>query len=169
MAITVKIEGGKELQRAIGNASDRALIELLRALTIEANGVMRESKREVPVDMGILRSSGFVQRPKRKGRGASITMGYGGAAQGYAVYLHEGTGPAVGRPRFFPPVEPFRDWARRVLGDESLGFVIARSVGMKGLKPRKFLENPLKLRSRGMARRMARRVRRDVERGGRRR
>lgn len=163
MAITVKIEGGKELRRAIGNATDRAVVELLRALTIEANGVMRESKREVPVDQGILRSSGFVERPKRKGRGASITMGYGGAAKDFAVFQHEGTGPAVGRPAFMPPVEPFRQWAKRVLGDESLGFVIARSVGQKGLKPRKYLERPLRRRSRGMGRRIARRMRKGLE------
>lgn len=163
MAITVKIEGGKQLARAIGNATDRAMAELLRALTVEANAVMRDSKREVPVDMGPLLSSGFVERPKLKGRGASITMGYGGAAKDYALFIHEGTGPAVGRPAFMPPVQPFKEWAKRVLGDESLGFVIARSVGQKGLKPRKYLERPLRRRSRGMGRRIARRMRKGLE------
>lgn len=165
MPFSVRIEGGKELAKSFARAQDRALAELVRALQVEAEGVMRDSKREVPVDMGILRSSGFVNRPKVRGQGVSITMGYGGAAKDYAVYIHEGIGPAVGRPAFMPPVAPFREWAKRVLGDESLGFVIARSVGQKGLKPRKYLERPLRKRSRGMGRRIARRVRKGLERG----
>lgn len=74
-------------------------------------------------------------------------------------YLHEGTGPAVGRPPFFPPVKPIAEWAGRVLGDASLGFVIARSIGQKGLKPRKYLEKPFRRRVRGMGRRLATHVR----------
>ena len=80
-------------------------------------------------------------------------------------FIHEGTGPAVGRPPFMPPVAPFKEWARRVLGDESLGFVIARSVGRKGLAPRKFLETPLKARAGNMAARMAARIRRSLSGG----
>lgn len=164
MAIKVEIEGGKELAKAFKQAEKRAMAALTQALVLEAEGVMRASKREVPVDMGILRSSGFVNRPKVRGRGVEITLGYGGAAKDYALYIHEGIGPAVGRPAFMPPVAPFREWARRVLGDESLGFVIARSVGMKGLKPRKYLERPLRRKARGMGRRIARRIRKGVER-----
>lgn len=163
MPITVKITGGKELAKAFAQAEKRTITELVIALRLEAEGVMRASKREVPVDLGILRSSGFVKRPKVRGRGVSVTMGYGGAAKDYAVFIHEGTGPAVGRPAFMPPVAPFKEWAKRVLGDESLGFVIARSVGQKGLKPRKFLEKPLRAKSRGMGRRIARRVKRELE------
>lgn len=77
-------------------------------------------------------------------------------------FIHEGTGPAVGRPPFMPPVAPFKEWARRVLGDESLGFVIARAVGRRGLAPRKFLEIPLKARASTMAGRMAARIRRAL-------
>ena len=64
-----------------------------------------------------------------------------------------------------PPVAPFKEWAKRVLGDESLGFVIARSVGRKGLAPRKFLEIPLKARAANMASRMAARIRRSLNGG----
>ncbi len=165
--ITVKITGGKELAKAFKQAEKRALAELVIALRLEAEGVMRASKREVPVGVsGFLRSSGFVKRPKVRGRGVSVTMGYGGAAKDYALFIHEGTGPRVGRPAFMPPVAPFKEWAKRVLGDESLGFVIARSVGQKGLKPRKFLEKPLRRKSRGMGRRIARRVKKGLEKRG---
>ena len=74
-------------------------------------------------------------------------------------YLHEGTGPAVGQMPFMPPVAPFKEWAKRVLGDESLGFVIARAVGARGLAPRKFLEKPFKARAATMVPRLARRIR----------
>jgi hypothetical protein len=160
-----KLQGVKELKKAFKQARQRAEASLALGLFLEAESIMRASKREVPVDEGILRASGFVKRPTiRRGR-IQVVLGYGGAAKAYALFIHEGTGPAVGRSTFSPPVEVFRDWARRVLGDESLGFVIARSVGQKGLKPRKFLERPLRRKLTGMGRRLAIRVRKDVERG----
>lgn len=162
MTINVKIEGREQVKRELRAAGKRGIKGLLRGLKIEAEGVMRLSKREVDVDEGVLRASGFVKRPVRTRAGAAVTLGYGGAAQAYAVYLHEGTGPAVGRPKFFPPVAPFREWAKRVLGDETLGFVIARSVGQKGLKPRKYLEKPLKRRARGMGGRLAKHIRKEI-------
>lgn len=166
MPITVEIEGGKELRRELKRAGAAAMEELMSAMRVEAELIMRDSKRLVPVDEGILHGSGFVRDPRqlKGGNAAEITLGYGGAAKGYAVYMHEGTGPAVGRPAFFPPIEPFREWAGRVLGDEDLGFLVARAVGRRGLKPRKFLEIPFKKRARGMGRRLAKRVRRSIER-----
>lgn len=162
MTITVKIEGREELKRAIRRAGKDALRGLAKGLVKEAEAVMRLSKPEVPVNEGVLRASGFVRRPMPDGRGMSITMGYGGAAKSYALYVHEGTGPAVGRPAFFPPVKPFQEWAKRVLGDESLGFVIARAVGRKGLKPTKYLERPLRQRARGMGQRLAKAMRKEI-------
>lgn len=164
-SLRFELEGIDELKKAFKRARRRAEASLMLAMFLEAEGVMRASKREVPVDEGILRSSGFVKRPTiRRGR-IQVVLGYGGAAKAYALYLHEGTGPAVGRPKFFPPVDVMKDWARRVLGNESLGFVIARSIGRKGLKPRKYLERPLRRKLVGMGRRVATRVRKDVERG----
>lgn len=50
---------------------------------------MTESKRRVPVDTGTLRASGFVMEPERSGRNISVTLAYGGPAEGYAVVVHE--------------------------------------------------------------------------------
>ncbi len=166
--LRVEFKGIKELKKAFDQARQRAEASLAVAIFLEAEGVMRASKREVPVDQGILRSSGFVKKPTNRLGKIQVVFGYGGAAKAYALFLHEGTGPAVGRSSFMPPVDVFKDWARRVLGDESLGFVVARAVGQRGLKPRKFLEAPLRRKLRGMGTRIARRVRRDVERGGKR-
>lgn len=165
--ISLQIEGGEKLKAALGDVRIRWVPEALAAaLFQEAEAVMAESKREVPVDMGTLRNSGFVDEPTIMHGEVEVTMGYGGSASAYALWVHEGIGPAVGRPAFMPPVAPFTEWARRVLGKPELGFVIARAVGRRGLRPRKFLENPLMRRSSTMAARLAQRVRAGVERGG---
>lgn len=60
-----------------------------RALYQEAQIEMTESKRRVPVDTDTLRASGFVADPVRKGRNISVTLSYGGAAETYAIIVHE--------------------------------------------------------------------------------
>ena len=171
MITGIELKGTPELARALAGVKANAHLAIGAALYQEAEAIMADSKRLVPVDQGILRNSGFVNPPETYvnettsgGSGIMVEMGYGGAAP-YGLWLHEGTGPAVGRPAFFPPVAPFREWAKRVLGDESLGFVIARAVGRRGLTPRKFLETPFKARAATMLPRLARRVRGMVERG----
>lgn len=168
MNLSVKLQGNEKLKGALGTLGDRAAESLASALYVEAELVMTDSKRLVDVDQGTLKSSAFV-KPPQINRNAldwsiEVEMGYGGAASGYAIFLHEGTGPNVGQPPFMPPVEPFKEWARRVLGDESLGFVIARAVGARGLGPRKFLERPLMQKAATMGERIAARLRRDLER-----
>lgn len=165
MSMDFDLAGTRELAAALRAAGPRVYDVLGKAGYREAEGIMGDSKAEVPVDMGTLRASGFVRPPKREGTDVVIEMGYGGAASGYATYIHEGTGPAVGRPPFMPPVAPFKDWARRVLGDESAGYAVARAVGQRGLAPRKFLENPLKARLDSMGSRLAGRIRRMLGRG----
>jgi hypothetical protein len=55
-----------------------------------ASKIMADSAREVPVETGTLRASGFVQKPVSDGGGWSVTMGYGGLAKAYALIQHEG-------------------------------------------------------------------------------
>lgn len=69
-------------KRMIGSVIERHLFQ-------EGEGVMAQSKELVPVDKGVLRSSGHVQLPKRIGNQVVVTMGYGGPAAGYAVKVHE--------------------------------------------------------------------------------
>ena len=163
--VRVKLEGVEKVRKALADAGRRGPQLLGRALFLEGEAIMARSKPLVPVFEGALRASGFVKLPVIRGRSVSVTLGYGGAASRYAVFIHEGVGPAVGRPAFNPPASAFVEWTRRVLGDESLAFVVARSVGQKGFKGSKFLERPLRERSRGMATRIAARMRRDLERG----
>ena len=54
---------------------------------------MTAAKRRTPVGHGtgggILRASGHVQEPVRNGRNISCTLAFGGAAEKYAVAVHE--------------------------------------------------------------------------------
>lgn len=161
----IRITGAKEIVRALEVAGDRGRRLAAAALYQEAERVMSDSKQEVAVGVdGVLRASGFVRLPTDDGRKIEVEMGYGGAAAGYALYVHEGTGPAVGRPKYFPPVEALKPWVRKKLGVseselDSVAFLVARKVGQKGTKPTKYLEKPLRKRAVGMGRRIADKIR----------
>ncbi len=132
------------------------ILMLGRALYREAERIMADSKQHhVPVDLGTLKGSGHVQLPVVSGTRVVVTMGYGGAASGYAVYLHEGTGPVVGRPPFMPPVDAIRKWAKRKGIPEEAAFAIARAIGQRGQRPLKYLETPANNARRGMDKRLA--------------
>lgn len=62
---------------------------LKQGLHEEAQIIMRNSQRIVPVDSGTLRRSGQVNEPIEEGSRISVTLGYGGAASAYALIQHE--------------------------------------------------------------------------------
>jgi len=68
---------------------DRALKALAGGVAMEGERIMTKSKRVVPVDLGTLRASGFVERPKTVRDTVTVTLGYGGAAKAYALVQHE--------------------------------------------------------------------------------
>lgn len=59
------------------------------AASQQLEAVMTTSKQLVPVDTGVLRSSGTVTQPRRTEEGVTIEIGYGGAAAPYATFVHE--------------------------------------------------------------------------------
>jgi len=74
-----------KLNRILGKFPD----EVARALFQEASIEMTEAKRRTPWDTGVLKASGYVQEPVRQGKKISVTLGFGGAAEGYALIVHE--------------------------------------------------------------------------------
>lgn len=155
MKLKIDIDGIERMTSAMNALGTKGPLAMGAALWKEGERIMAKSKELVPVDMGTLRASGHVTLPTITPTGASVTLGYGGAASDYAVYVHEGTGPAVGRPAFMPPVSIIQEWAQRHGIDPSLGFVIARAIGQRGLEPKKFLEKPLLEAATDMADRIA--------------
>jgi hypothetical protein len=87
------IAGSLSFMRGVGAVRDRLRLvaqqfpdRVGRALKIEAEIEMTESKRRCPVDTGRLRASGHVADPERHGRNISVELSYG---TDYAVYVHE--------------------------------------------------------------------------------
>lgn len=91
MALTIKAKlvGSKALTKELQRRARGAPKALARALFAEAEQIMGKSKRIVPVDKGSLRASGHVQLPQVSGTKVTVTLGYGGAAAPYAVFVHE--------------------------------------------------------------------------------
>ncbi len=98
-----------------------------KVLFLSMQKMMELAKRRVPVDTGRLRSS------------INLTPVYPGATKytladgvDYGVHVEYGTLP------HFPPVKALADWSKRVLGDEKLGFIIARKIAREGTQATPF-------------------------------
>lgn len=89
LKIKARLRGSRALRRELKRRGKAAPKRLGRALFLEAEQIMAKSKRIVPVDKGPLRASGHVQLPVIRGRKVSVTLGYGGAAAPYALFVHE--------------------------------------------------------------------------------
>ncbi len=90
MAMEVEIQGADVLAQRLKELGVTGLRIAAQALHAEAEMIMSESKsRYVPVDTGVLRASGYVMQPAVDRDGAEVRMGYGGAAEAYALEQHE--------------------------------------------------------------------------------
>lgn len=90
MNISMKLEGTERLERLLKKMSDLGQTRALKeALYAEANTVLNESKKIVPVDLGNLKRSGEVERAVTSGTSVEVSITYGGAASEYALIVHE--------------------------------------------------------------------------------
>ncbi len=128
----VQLEGMESLLRRIKKADEKAVRQMEGALFTEADRIMTKAKRRTPVDLGTLRSSGFVDEPTRKRNRVTVRMGFGGAASAYALAVHEHPS------RYSPPT-----WS------DNVNF----SPGHTGPK---YLETPVREAQKGLGRRVAR-------------
>lgn len=83
------VKGLAEITRNLGLFGAGAKRAMAKALYVEAERIMAESAPLVPVDFGVLKASGHVQPPEMSGERVSVTMGYGGPAEAYALVQHE--------------------------------------------------------------------------------
>lgn len=81
--------GMDRLQAALKASPAIALAAVGGSLYREGQRIMADSEREVPVDLGALKNSGTVFEPVVDAMSVSVTLGYGGAAEAYAVIQHE--------------------------------------------------------------------------------
>jgi hypothetical protein len=85
----VKVTGGWEMYANLRALAARAPKALERAVYRFAEIEITEMKRLVPVDTGTLRASGYVEKPRRTGNTITVELGFGGAAEDYAIPVHE--------------------------------------------------------------------------------
>lgn len=121
--IKLEITGIASAKRKLRALRKEVLDAMAKSLYQSAEDpIMRESKRETPVDTGTLRSSGHVEQPevRRRAGTVEVMMGYGGPAGngehvGYAVYVHENLTAhhPVGKARYL--VDPFNRNAHVVM------------------------------------------------------
>ena len=88
MAKTMII-GADALQKTLRALANAAPGIAAGALYREAERIMTAAKRLTPVLTGALRASGQIATPTETARGASVTLGLGNSAIGYAVHVHE--------------------------------------------------------------------------------
>jgi hypothetical protein len=89
MSVSFRVTGTKEMRGELHRIAARAPRAIERAVYRFAQVEMTESKKRVPVRYGILKNSGHVEKPKNIGGRISVELGYGGAAEAYAIYVHE--------------------------------------------------------------------------------
>lgn len=83
------VQGLGELEQIASGIGDIATQAIAIELYQEGEEIMAASKPLVPVDLGTLRDSGTVLPPEIRGGSVSVTLGYGGAAESYALEQHE--------------------------------------------------------------------------------
>ena len=99
MGVTAKLLGLAKFKANALLATNRYRRAVGGAVYREASRVMASSIREVPVDTGRLRATGFVSAPDTTTRDVSVQLGYG---TDYALPVHERTevSHAVGKAKF---------------------------------------------------------------------
>lgn len=89
--ISMQIIGLKDLIKNLEDSGERGKRAVGAGLYLEANNIMRDSKKEAPIDIGNLKNSGYVTLPNISGNTVTVEIGYGGPAKEYAEIQHERT------------------------------------------------------------------------------
>lgn len=83
------IRGLPQLKSRLMQIARVAPLALGAALFEEAEIEATESRRRTPVEFGALRDSTHVTRPEVSSGSVEVTIGVGGPAAPYAIYVHE--------------------------------------------------------------------------------
>lgn len=120
-------EAQQQFEQAARAMQGDAMLNAIRSSTLL---VEADAKRNAPVDTGRLRAS-ITPTVRVEGK---VVQGVVGSNVVYAPFMELGTRP------HWPPIAALEVWARR---HGTSAFVVARSIAVKGLKARKFLQNAL--------------------------
>lgn len=111
--------GAVELENRFAKAAAAAPVGLAASLYIEGLSILADAIPLTPIDKGPLRASGRVERPEITPSGASVVIGFGGAAADYAVIVHENPNAEHAPPTQYkfleqPALEHQRDLDKRL-------------------------------------------------------
>ncbi len=116
-----RFENVDRAQQQLRKMPDRALKALEAGVYREGERIIADIKlrKLVPVDVGTLVNSGFVDRPIVALTRVSVEIGYGGAAKAYALIQHENekfNHPKQGGPKFLerPVNEAEKGFGQRI-------------------------------------------------------
>jgi hypothetical protein len=87
--IEFQIDGLDQMKAALQKASAQQKVLFADTMRAEAQTIMNESKKIVPVDTGALKTSGRVENPIITSDEITVTIGYGGPSAPYAEIVHE--------------------------------------------------------------------------------
>lgn len=128
--IRVTVRGVSETLSLFRQLPDRLIFALLRAMREVAIDIQSRAKINAPVFRGLLRVSILQSVNAENGR----IVGRIGSALRYAPVVEYGRTTG-----WFPPVSELRIWARRKLGDERAGFIVARAIKRRGFTAQPYL------------------------------
>lgn len=131
--VTLTFTGTDAMVRDLRGRSKRAQDAIAGGLKQSAEEIMTDSKQYyVPVDTGLLRSTGRVDPVRRTGREYEVSLHYGGAASNRALAIHE-----------HPSSHSPRSWRGKGVSDiRSVRGRIPWTVSGKGRGP-KYLTRPM--------------------------
>lgn len=87
--MTLRIEGLDEVARYLGRVERGFNLTVARSLNDEANITLDATIPFTPVEFGPLRASGRTTSPSLTANTVTVNIVFGGAAAGYAIYVHE--------------------------------------------------------------------------------
>lgn len=119
--------GASVRSRKTGNTGQKVARGVRRGMAEAADAGFAVSQDEAAVDRGTLLQSGVPPQWV----GETLVWGY---VADHAEPVEDGTAP------HYPPIEPLKGWARRVLGDESAAYAVQETIGQEGTPAQPFVE-----------------------------
>ena len=123
---TVRVERNRDAASAAQHATRRQMLDLGQTGFNAAQSTIQDDA----TDTAQLERSGF-QPTMRDG---SVEFGW---SADYAAAVNDGSAP------HWAPIQPLLGWARRVLGDASLGYAVQRKIAREGTDPVGFVDDAL--------------------------
>jgi hypothetical protein len=118
IGLEVSSDASDDVGDAVADGTRAAILEAAQA-------GFAESQAEVPEATGALKQSGELVETPQGGRWTYDSE--------YAPYVEGGTEP------HYPPIEPLKEWAAIVLGDESAAYGVQEKIAQEGTDPQPFL------------------------------